>query len=306
MPRDQTWNFSIEHTQNDYLFRIAYVGYEMYHLPVQMQLSPGLFATGGSTTLYPNFSNIQAYESWGTQSYNSLQLTGEKRFSHGFQFISNFSWSKNLDSSSIATTANVGPIGDPYNLGWNRGVSDLSIPFIWNNTFVYQTPGLQGLGRVGSTILGNWEISGIWTFHSGQPFSVMGPNGENNSLANIGADRADYVAGQPLDRQQGSKDHWLNEYFNTAAFIANPPGTFGDSPRNVLRNPVFDNVDLALMKNFPFHERYRLQFRWEMFNAFNRTWFASPDATVGDLNFGIITSDLNSPRLMQGALKLYF
>ncbi len=306
MPRDQTWNFSIEHTQNDYLFRIAYVGYEMYHLPVQMQLSPGLFATGGSTTLYPNFSNVQAYESWGTQSYNSVQLTGEKRFSHGLQFISNFSWSKNLDSSSIATTANVGPIGDPYNLRWNRGVSDLSIPFIWNNTFVYQTPGLQGLGRFGSTILGNWEISGIWTFHSGQPFSIMGPNGSNNSLANIGADRADYVGGQPLDRQQGSKNQWLNEYFNTAAFTANAPGTFGDSPRNVLRNPVFDNVDLAFMKNFPFHERYRLQFRWEMFNAFNRTWFAAPDATVGDLNFGRITSDWNSPRLMQGALKLYF
>ena len=86
----------------------------------------------------------------------------------------------------------------------------------------------------------------------------------------------------------------------------NPAGTFGNSARNILRNPVFDNVDLAFMKNFPFRERYRLQFRWEMFNAFNRTWFAAPDATVGDLNFGMITSDWNSPRLMQGALKLYF
>jgi hypothetical protein len=60
------------------------------------------------------------------------------------------------------------------------------------------------------------------------------------------------------------------------------------------------------MKNFPFRERYRLQFRWEMFNAFNRTWFGQPDNTVGDLNFGRITSDWNTPRLMQGALKLYF
>jgi hypothetical protein len=278
----------------------------MYHLPVQMQLSPGLFATGGATTLYPNFSNIQAYESWGTQSYNSLQLTAEKRFTHGLQFISNFSYAKNLDASSIATTANVGPLGDPYSLQWNRGVSDLSIPYIWNNTFVYQTPRLKGLGTLGSILLGNWEVSGIWTVHSGQPFSVMAGNGSNNSDANIGGDRADYVAGQPFDVQQGSKNHWLNEYFNTAAFTNNAPGTFGDSARNLLRIPMFNNVDLAMMKNFQFRERYRLQFRWEMFNAFNRTWFGQPDSTVGDLNFGIITSDWNTPRVMQGALKLYF
>ncbi len=306
MPRDQTWNFSIEHTIRDFLFRVAYVGYEMYHLPVQMQLSPALFATGGATNLYPNFSNIQAYESWNTQSYNSFQLTGEKRFSHGLQFISNFSYAKNLDSSSIATTANVGPVGDPYDLRWNRGVSDLSIPFIWNNTFVYQTPGLRGLGVIGSGVLGNWEVSGVWTWHSGQPFSISGPNGSNNSEANIGGDRADYVPGQPLNVQQGPKSHWLTEYFNTAAFTANAPGTFGNSPRNLLRVPQFNNVDLAMMKNFPFREHYRLQFRWEMFNAFNRTWFGQPDSTVGDLNFGMITSDWNTPRVMQGALKLYF
>jgi Carboxypeptidase regulatory-like domain len=306
MPRDQTWNFSIEHTINDFLFRVAYVGYEMYHLPVQMQLSPGLFATGGATTLYPDFSNIQAYESWNTQSYNSIQITGEKRFSHGFQFISNYSYAKNLDSSSIATTANVGPIGNPYSLAWNRGVSDLSIPFIWNNTFIYQTPSLKNLGAIGSTILGDWEISGIWTWHSGQPFSIMGPNGSNNSEANINGDRADYVAGQSFNVQQGSKSQWLNEYFNTAAFTANAPGTFGNTARNLLRNPQFNNVDLSLMKNFPFRERYRIQFRWEMFNAFNRTWFAQPDNTVGDLNFGMITSDWNTPRVMQGALKFYF
>jgi hypothetical protein len=162
------------------------------------------------------------------------------------------------------------------------------------------------LGAIGSAILGDWEISGIWTWHSGQPFSIMGPNGSNNSEANIGGDRADYVPGQPFNVQQGSKGQWLNQYFNTAAFTANPPGTFGNTARNLLRNPQFNNVDLSIMKNFPFHERYRFQFRWEMFNAFNRTWFAQPDNTVGDLNFGRITSDLKTPRVMQGALKFYF
>jgi hypothetical protein len=297
---------SIEHSINDYLFRIAYIGYEMYHLPVQEQLSPGLFATQGATTLLPNFSNVQGYVSWNTQSYNALQISAEKHFSRGFQFISNFSWSKNLDSSSVATAANVGPVGNPYSLAWNRGVSDLSVPLIWNNTLIYQSPALKGLGSVGSFLLGNWQVSAIWVMHSGLPFSVFGPNGANNSDSDIGDDRADIVAGAPLDQHQGSKNQWLNEYFNTAAFTANAPGTFGDSARNLLTGPGFNNLDLGFSKNFPFRERYRLQFRWEMFNALNRTWFSTPDGNVGDAAFGQITSDNNSPRLMQAALKLYF
>lgn len=306
MPRDQTWNFSIEHTINDYLFRVAYIGYQMYHLPVQEQLSPALFSTGGATTLLPNFSNVQGYVSWNTQSYNALQLSAEKHFSRGFQFISNFGWSKNLDSSSVATAANVGPVGNPYDLRWNRGLSDLSVPLIWNNTVVYQSPALRGLGRVGSFLLGNWQVSAIWVLHSGLPFSINGPNGGNNSEANIGGDRADSVSGASLNQHQGSKSQWLSQYFNTAAFTANAPGTFGSSPKNLLTGPGFNNLDLGFSKNFPFRERYRLQFRWEMFNAMNRTWFSIPDNSLGDGAFGRITSDNNSPRLMQAALKLYF
>src|SRR3984957_314789 len=306
MPRDQTWNFSIEHTINDYLFRVAYVGYEMYHLPIQLQLSPGLASTMGATTFYPNFSNIQAYESGNTQSYNALQISAEKHFSRGFQFISNFAWSKNLDSSAVATASNVGPVGNPYSLQWNRGVSDLSVPEIWNNTVIYQSPSLKSLGSVGSFLLGNWQVSAIWVMHSGEAFSIGGPNGANNSEADIGADRADIVPGVPLNQHQGSKNQWLNEYFNTAAFAPNPPGTFGTSARNLLTGPGFNNLDLGFSKNFPFRERYRVQFRWEMFNALNRTWFSLPDTGLGDAAFGQITSDLNSPRLMQAGLKLYF
>ncbi len=306
MPRDQTWNFSIEHTVNDFLFRAAYIGYEIYHLPVQEQLSPGLASTGGQTTLLPNFSNVQGYVSWNTQSYNAVQVSAEKRFSRGFQFISNFTWSKNLDSSSLATASNTGPVFDPYNLRNNRGISDLSVPKIFNNTFVYQEPAMKNLGSIGSFLLGGWEIAGIWVMNSGSPFSIYAGSGNNNSGSNIGGDRADIVPGAPLNVHQGSLNNWLNQYFNTAAFVSNAPGTFGNSARNLLQDPGADNVDLQFSKNFAFRERYRLQFRWEMFNAFNRTWFYQPDNSVGDANFGQITSDNNSPRLMEAALKLYF
>ncbi|MBZ5595726.1 MAG: carboxypeptidase regulatory-like domain-containing protein [Acidobacteriia bacterium] len=310
--RSQSWNLSIEHEFNkDYLIRVAYIGRESYHLPVPMEQNPGIFAANGQRTIYPNFGSVLGYTSGGTQSYNALQISVDKHFSHGLQFSSNYTWSKNLDVSSVATLSNVGSISNPFSLGANRGYSDLSVPQIWNNTWVYQSPSLKNLGRVGDFLLGNWEVAGSWILHSGTPFTVMGSNGSNNSLAQIGQDHADYVSGQPLNQRQGSKNDWLNEYFNTAAFVTNAAGTFGTSGRNWLTSPGYNNVDAQFSKNFPFRERYRVQFRWEIFNLANRTFFSAPDSTVGDTNFGKITSDRNNnvdvhARLMQVALKLYF
>jgi len=168
------------------------------------------------------------------------------------------------------------------------------------------------LGRVGSNILGSWEFSGIWTAQSGIPFTIPGGcAGNNNSGALIGGDRAD-VTGQPLNVDQGPKSHWLNSYFNPAAFQCNPAGTFGNSGRNLIAGPGQNNFDLGIFKNIPFKERYNVQFRWEMFNAFNRTWFANPNTTLTSGpapigNFGEITSintsPNSSPRIMQAALK---
>jgi hypothetical protein len=119
------------------------------------------------------------------------------------------------------------------------------------------------------------------------------------------------VTGQPYDIRPGSKNQWLNAYFNPAAFQCNQPGTFGDSARNGWFGPGQNNFDLGVFKNFPFKERFRVQFRWEMFNAFNRVWFDGPNTGITSGpppigNFGQITGQMNSPRIMQGALKFYW
>jgi hypothetical protein len=108
------------------------------------------------------------------------------------------------------------------------------------------------------------------------------------------------VAGQKPTTNPGS----LTAYFNTAAFQTNAPGTFGNTPRNLLKGPGPNNVDLRIGKNFSFRERYRIQFRWEMFNAFNRVQFANPGNTVGTAAFGRITATSAPSRVMQAALKL--
>jgi hypothetical protein len=164
-------------------------------------------------------------------------------------------------------------------------------------------------------VLGGWEVSGLWHLQSGDPLTIYGGNGNDNSQSHEGADHADY-AGGPLNVDQGSKNQWLNQYFNTAAFTTNAAGTFGNAGRNIIQGPGVNNLDLGLFKNFPLRERFRLQFRAEAFNALNRTMFANPDTTVTDGSFGQITSTKGygneqnffgyPARTMQLALKLYW
>jgi hypothetical protein len=277
MGKVQSWNFSIEHQfQNDILVRAAYVGSEAYHLPNAVERNPGFFSANGARVLYaPNFASIQETISWITASYNALQLTFDKRFSHGLQFTSNYAYSKNLDSAPSNGGGFGGQIPNPFDARFNRGLSDLNHPHIWTNFWVWQTPSLKSFNKFIKGVIGDWQFSGIWRLQSGDPFSIVGGFGNNNSLSQVGKDRAD-LTGQPITSHQGNKSDWLPNYMNLSAFAPNAPGTFGNSPRNVLRGDKTNVADLGISKNFPFKERYRVQFRWEMFNAFNRAHFNAP------------------------------
>ena len=134
-----------------------------------------------------------------------------------------------------------------------------------------------------------------------------GANGSNNSYADQYEDRADYVPGQALNVKKGSRSQWLNEYFNTAAFTPNAPGTFGDTGKNIMRAPHTTFGDAGIDKNWTIAERYGVQFRWEFFNVFNHPSFGSPGTTLGEGNFGQISgTGSEPPRVMQGALKFTF
>jgi hypothetical protein len=242
----------------------------------------------------------------GTASYNSLQASLSKHLSHGLQFQINFTWSRSIDLSSIPSLAWTGGVANPFNLRFNRGTSSVNFPLISITNFIYQTPALKNSGHFLNGALGRWEVSGIWTMQSGLPFGIVGGDGNNNSEALQYGDRAD-VTGQPYAAHQGGKSHWLNQYFNPAAFTINAPGTFGNSARNILRGPGTNTADIGIDKNWQVHERINLQFRWEMFNAFNRPSFGIPNNDPSSSNFGQITTiGVTPPRVMQGALKLSF
>ncbi len=313
----QSWNLSVEQQfGSNFALHLAYVGSESYHQVIPVDLNPGIYypnntALNGARTTYGAFGQILQNSSVGTAKYNSLQAGIEKRLSHNLQFQSNFTWSHTEDTFSAASLSFSGSLPDPFDLRFNYGNSDLNIPIISVTNFVYTTPDLPGHNFIVRQTLGGWEVSGIYTMQSGIPFGIAGGDGDNNSASQQGGDRANFAASYSSVSQvairQGGRSQQLARYFNTAAFTTNAPGTFGNTPRNLFQGPGINTADLGLMKNWTYGERYNAQFRWEMFNAFNRPSFANPNNDPTSGNFGQITTiGPVAPRVMQAALKLTF
>jgi hypothetical protein len=317
----ESWNLSLQQSfGQNMVVEIAYVGAESYHLPLITDENPGICGGvvnnacvngngAGARTTYPLFNSILADFSDATSSYNGLQATVKRHFSQGLQFQSSFTWSKTLDTVSNGNISfGTNDIADPFNLGFDRGISGLNVPFIWVSNLIYYTPSLKGQNQFIRQSVGGWEVSGIITLQSGFPFTIGGGNGGDKSGALKYNDRADVVPGVPFDVRQGDKSHWLNQYFNPAAFTPNLAGTYGDSGRNMFQGPPIKTMDVAFAKNWTFRESYRIQFRWEMFNALNHPSFGDPDTSATDGSyFGKITGFGPIPaRVQQAALKFSF
>ena len=292
--RVQTWNLAIEHqfTPNT-LIRAAYVGSQSYHLFSTNQSNPGIYnanpALNGQRLLYTDFANVNTSVAWGTASYNGLQLTFEKRWSKGFQFISNYSWSKGLDNVTSVSGGFGTGFTNPWDSTFDRGLSSTHFPQIWTSSGVYELPFFtNSSNKFVKGVLGNWEVTGIYRLQSGMPFSISGGGG-NPSGTNLGRERADYT-GQPLNVHQGAKGQWLQTYFNRAAFVPTATGTFGNSGRNIITGPGVNSCDLGIYKNIPIKDQFRVQFRMQMYNAFNRAHFDIPNNNPASSAFGQITS----------------
>jgi hypothetical protein len=304
----QTWNASIQQELGwNTTVQVAYVGSESYDQNVPIDLNPGIYAAAGARTTYPQFSNIYQMAPLGTANYHSLQLSVDKRLSHKLQFQSAYTWSKALDLYSQSSTAWISyGIADPFNLYQNHGIADTNLPINWVSDFIYATPSIPHVNRIVNSALGGWELTAIWNVHTGQPFSITGGQGNDNSLSLQYNDRAD-LTGAPYNVHTGHLHPKTDVYFNTAAFKFNAPGTFGTSARNLLHGAMVDSVDAGIFKNWQIHERYGIQFRWEMFNALNHPSFGLPSNNPSSANFGFITATGQiPPRVMQGALKLSF
>jgi hypothetical protein len=270
---------------------------------------------------HPQFTSFNGDSPpWANSSYHALQLTVEKRFSHGLQALVTYTWSKSIDDAS-STDGSVTWLGgisngpqDPNKRYLERSLSTFDIPRVLQFSYTYELPIGRGkpiggnMPAVLNAIIGGWQTNGIWRFADGRPL-ILGLSG-GQPLPSYPYQRPDLTG--PLHCTGGSDSNFINNYFsNPDVAVAPAPFTIGNAPRSYggCRTPGQNTATLSLFKEFSLawmREGAKLQFRLEAFNALNHPWFAAPDTTVNGGNFGVITSTANSPREVQLALKMYW
>jgi hypothetical protein len=285
------------------------VGSKGTHLLQTAEINPALFGPGATAANlnarrpYQPIAGVQLATDTAWSRYHALQTTIQKRWSHGFSILANYTWSKSIDplSASNGNGAATGP--DPFDFSKNIGVSDFDITHRLVTSGIWESPALHGKPAVVRQILGGWQNNFIFTANTGLGDTVV--SGVDNALSGVGGQFADLTGQNWKITGDRSKNSQILNWFNTGAFKVNAIGTVGTGGRNQLRDPGKWNVDYSLFKAFTLHEQLKLQFRAEAFNLFNHANLGSPNVTVNSPAFSRI-STAGSPRIMQLALRLAF
>jgi len=331
-PTLYNWNLAVERQlPSAVLVRAAYVGSHGSHLKetIAFNVSPV-----GSVTPSPRLNAIAGTNVFGTTNngptqdaqdinsfYHSLQLSTEKRMSHGLTILGNYTWSKSIDdlpngggvADVGADTVSSRPWDDPLRHQFDRGPSDFDHTHRFVASYVWELPGPLRANGLLRQVFGGWQLGGVVSVQTGRPFTVL--SGLNNSGTGIGQDRANLI-GNPYGpgacaaaKITTSCVDWLNP----ASFQSNSSGTFGNIGKGTFRLPGSYTWDMGLSKNFSFTERLKLQFRAEFFNVFNRANFMDDSASLTNFQkisagaFGSFRAgQASDPRIGQLALKLFF
>ena len=192
---------------------------------------------------YLGYGNINLRDDSDNTNYNSLQVSVSRRLRSGLSFGTSYTFSKTMD------TVGGGTPQDSYHPKNDIALSSIHRAHILTFNYIYTLPFFgKSANAFARTALGGWEMSGVTTFQSGAPSSVTVPS----DIARIGASssRASVTGNPNLSGGERTPAHW----FRTEAFV-NPnlmtPGVFGNSGRNILIGPGFQQWDLSLLKNFP-------------------------------------------------------
>jgi hypothetical protein len=294
--------------------------------PVGPAVNLAIAACGANADLFRPFAgytSINHIEDRASSVYHAFQASARRNVG-GLTLDLAYTYSHSIDdSSSRLDTAFV----DSYNPGLNRASSSFDQRHILSFSYVWDLPFFKNPGFA-NKVLGGWEYSGIATFSTGFPFSVI-TAADNAGVGNgisSSASFADIVGNPNSGTVQvpltGSLQGFGPLLYNPNAYAAPRGLTFGDSGRDSLRNPNRTNFDMSLFKHFKFTERLGMEFRAEAYNVFNHTeWgYLAGDAGSAAYNSGNLTSATNqsgqdnflhiatahNPRILQLGLKLMF
>jgi Carboxypeptidase regulatory-like domain len=323
-------------------FQVDYIGNRSNHNPYGYPLNPAVYipgtcgagpcsTTGNQGSRFaltlanpaqgPKYqgggSGTIEIESGANASYNGMIATIQHRVSSSFVFLANYTWSHCIDieddPGDIAGTT----VQNPANIRGDRASCGFDFRDVFNTTVVASSH--FSLSGWKAQAINNWEIAPLVHVTDGAPFNVT--TGVDNSLTDTGNDRPNFInsTGLYTGNKIRSGKSTNAQYINLSSFTANAVGTFGDSGRNAYRGPKLLQVDSALTRSFPLHDRLALNLRFEAFNVLNHPNFAPPGSTSGYLGtsqainsstFGQVTSTVNGTagqaRIFQGAVKLTF
>ena len=268
------------------------------NLPTRRRLSYIQCGTGIGSGTAPCYGPMEILDPSLWSNYDSLQVSVNHRFEHGFSLLASYVWGKYLDVESTTSEGGNGP-RDPLNYALSYGPSDNDVRHRFAASYIYQFPSVRSWHGFADGLINHWQNQSIITAQTGAPYSIN--SSQDTAATGIGGETAD-LTGARISPVGGQGVH---SYFNPAAFTNAAPGTFGQSGRNFLNGPSLVDVDFSLFKEFPVSEFGKVQFRGEFFNLFNHPNFYNPDNTVGDGTFGQLQS-ARDPRIMQFALKYLF
>jgi hypothetical protein len=262
-------------------------------------------------------SGLTDIEPSGAAWYNALNVSLDKRFSHGLQFLGSYTFSRLLSTDSFASNgANGGSATGDQNDPRQRYGPD---SFVRDQRFVlsgvYSLPGPKNLHSLAGETLAGWQVGTVTTIQTGQRLTITETNG--NNIFGITSDRAQIAPGcnYPQLVTTGSLENNLNNFFNKTCFPNSFPiigadgkgTTFGNSGIGIVRGPGQKNVDFSVIKRFALpSERMHLDFRAEFFNFFNHPNFSNPTLSENSASFGRILTTSVNPRVAQLALKFGF
>ena len=325
------WNFNLEReVARGLVATLGYVGSRGVHQPYRqdnfdMVLPTGLTAAGylfpsaaTSQILNPNFGRISGTLWQANSFYHALQAVVTKSLRHGIQFHGAFTWGKSIDTMSATATDDAYPnaLLNPlfFDQRTTRGLSDFNVGknFVFNLT--WEVPATRTRSALLGWALNGWQVGGIYKAAAGQPLTPILGGDPLGTKLDEPAEPPNRVAGAGCETlsNPGNPNHYIK---TQCLAFPNPVNVRGNLGRNTVVGPGLSNLDFSLFKNHTVRrisENFRVQFRAEFFNVFNRANFASPNdnrivfdqSGNSTSSAGLITSTQTPAREIQLALKL--
>ena len=344
------WNFSIQReVAKNTSVEVSYIGSEGHRLGLYLDANePNVIAAdpGFRGSQSPN-QQVFPFPQWGgaavasdlaNSTFHGLVVSSKMRLNNLLTMNNSYTWSHGIDNASsfFGSNNDFSSPDDSRNLAAERGNSGNDQRHRFINAFVFDVPVgngrhfMSGAHGVMQQVIGGWSLSGITNIATGNPFTVYANPAIDFSGFNSFADRPDIQGSGPLVINRGNPDNFFdpgyfgktdpnafcpgsttNKYANGCA----PTGRVGTSPRNAYYGPGLISLDTTAAKTFQIHERLKLEYRADFFNALNHTNFAVLARNRSENNgaFGTLSStstfnngDTGGPRVIQMTLRLQF